>query len=159
MKKEELKELMEYNLICAKRLLLRDGKLMPVAFMHNEKQIGIVPLSFKDANEKDMQVAILRKLVKEKNADAIFMITESWHVSINKGEDLNIIPSEHPMRKECIFLIGECKDGRIAMMQIFERENDKISFGEKIDMSEISDTRFDFGIKDKKFDPAITSLN
>lgn len=159
MKKEELKELMEYNLECARHLLLRDGKLIPVAFLRHGNEFNIIPMSFRDENEKDVQVAALRELVKKKNADVIFMIVESWYVTYENKEDLDIMPSEHPMRKECVFLVGECEDGRVAMTQIFERENDKIIFGEKIDMNESYSTRFDFGLKDKKHGSANPTLN
>lgn len=159
MKKEMLKELMEHNLELARHLLLKDGKLLPVAFVICKNEMGIVPLSFRDANEKNMQAAIIRKLAKEKDADAVFMITESWYLGTNKVEDLGGSLSEHPMRKECVFLIGECENGRVTMVQIFERENDKIIFGEKIDIDDSAITRFNFGIKDKKYKPGTISLN
>jgi len=159
MKKEILKELMEQNLEFAKHLLLKDGKLFPVAFMICKNEMGVIPLSFRDANEKDMQVAILRKLAKEKSADAVFMITESWYLGTNNVEDLGGSLSEHPMRKECVFVMGECENGRITMVQTFERENDKIIFGEKIDIDDTAITRFNFGIKDKKRDTTKISLN
>jgi len=159
MKKEVLKELMEHNLEFARHLLLKDGKLLPVAFMICKNEMGVIPLSFRDVNEKNMQVAILRKLAKEKGADAVFMITESWYLGTNKVEDLGGSISNHPMRKECIFVTGECENGRITVIQTFERENDKIIFGEKIDMDDVNITRFDFGIKDKKYDTDKISLN
>ena len=159
MKKEELEELMISNLEYAKTLLARDGKLSPVAFLVYRDNIDIIGLSFRDDNEKIIQIKMLRKLVKEKDADAIFMITESWHVCTNKDEDLDIKPSENPMRKECIFIVGECENTRISMMQTFERENDKIVFGERIDMDGSETTRLNFGLKDKKYDINKISLN
>ena len=157
MRIEKLKELMEYNIEFGKHLLTKDGKLFPVAFMICENDMGIIPLSFKDENEKDIQVKILRELGKAKNADAIFMMTESWYVTTKNKEELGTDLSKHPMRKECILVIGECEYGRIAIIQIFERKNDEIIFGEKIYMDRLCFTRFDFGLKDKKIstDPTL----
>lgn len=159
MKREELEELMTSNLAYAKRLLVRDGKVVPVAFVVYGKNIDIIGLSFRDDDEKIVQIKMLRELAKEKNADAIFMITESWHVRTNKAEDLYIKPRDNPMRKECIFVTGECENARISMMQTFERENDKIVFGERIDMDGLETSRLNFGLKDKKYNIDKISLN
>lgn len=158
MKKEELKELMEDSLEKAKNLLLRDGKLVPVAFIYHGNNVDIICLTFKNAFEKDIHIRMLKKMIKKKNADAIFMITESWHVA-SKEKNLNIIPSKHPLREECIFLVGECEHGRIAMMLPFGRKNKEIVFGKKFDMNGMAFTRFDFGLKDKKHKPTNSSLN
>ena len=159
MKKEELEGLMTSNLEYAKRLLVRDGKVIPVAFMVYGNDIDIIGLSFRDEDEKVIQIKMLRELVKEKNADAVFIITESWHVCTNNAEDLFIKPSDNPMRKECIFVTGECENTRISMILSFERENDKIIFGERIDTDGLETTRLNFGIKDKKYDISKISLN
>lgn len=147
MKKEELKNLMENSLEYAKNLLLRDGSLLPVAFIVYGDNIDIIGLTFRDNEEKDQELIFLRKLVREKNANAVYVIVESWYVTSNKI-DLTIEPSKHPMRKECIFIIGECKEGDITMMQIFDRKNGEIIFGEKTDIDKISSLKFDFGIKE-----------
>lgn len=149
MKKEELKDLMEQTLEKAKMLLLRDGKLMPVAFMHYENNIDVIGLSFRDNDEKNRQLSHLKKLAKKNKADAIFVVTESWYVTTDK-KDLAIIPSKHPMRKECIFIYGECEEGSITIMQIFDKKNEEFNFGEKIEMGEAISLKFDFGIKNKK---------
>lgn len=153
MKKDELRNEMETHLESAKSLLLTDGYLVPVAFVYCGNIAYIIQLSFKDQEDKEKQIALLRAVVEEKNADAVFTITESWYVMADK--DLNIAPSEHPMRKECIFLIGECEEGDITLIQIFERKNiddhEKIVFGEKKDIG-ISHFfgKLGFGIKDKR---------
>lgn len=159
MKKEELEKLMVSNLEYAKRLLVRDGNVAPVAFVVYGDNIDIIGLSFRDENKKVVQIRMLREFVKKKNADAVFMITESWHVSTNKAEDLYIKPSENPMRKECIFVTGECENTRISIIQTFERKNDKIVFGERIVTDGLETTRLNFGIKDKKYDIDKISLN
>ena len=146
-KKEELKSLMEDSLEYAKKLLLRDGKLLPVAFIIYGDNIDIIGLSFRDNEEKDQELVILRKLVRKKNAYAVYVIVESWYVTSNKI-DLTIEPSKHPMRKECLFIIGECGEGDVTILKMFDRKNGEIIFGEKTDIGKINSLKFDFGIKD-----------
>src|SRR3972149_6258886 len=149
MKKEELKDIMEETLKTAKSLLIKDSKLIPVAFVRSEDNVDVIGLSFKD-NEENMQLFLLKKLVKMKNANAIFIVTESWYVTSDK-KDLKIEPSKHPMRKECIFIYGECEEGNITLMQVFNRkDNDEIVFGEKLDHIDCVSLKFDFGIKENK---------
>lgn len=149
MKKEELKYIMDQTLEQAKNLLLRDGKLWPVAFVHVGNDIHIIGLTFRNTREKDMQIYFLKKFVKEKNADVIFVAVESWYVTSDK-KDLTIVPSKHPNRKECIFLTGESEEGDFTTVQLFERKGEEIIFTEKIGMDNVSYTKFNFGIKDRK---------
>ncbi len=148
MKKDELEHMMEDALEKAKSLLLRDGYLAPIAFLFSEKEVHIISLTFKNQEEKEEQVMLLRNIAELKNAEAIFLVIESWYVTSDKM-DINMMPSKHPMRKECIFLVGECEEGNATIMQQFEREKDKIIFGEK-DNINIFGSRFNFGIKDRK---------
>lgn len=153
MKKEELKDFMEIALESSKEILLKEGKLFPTAFMFVEGELHIIGLSFRNPREKDMQITLLRKFVKEKNADAAFVAIESWYATSDK-KDFNIIPSKHPNRKECIFITGESEEGDITMVQLFEREGGKdegkIIFTEKHDIGGIGYTKFNFGIKGRK---------
>lgn len=103
MKKEELIGFMEDTLEKAKELLLRDGKLVPVAFMYFENNIEVIGLLFRDNHEKNLQLSFLKKLVKEKKADAILILTEAWYV-ISDKKCILTEPSKHPMRRECIFI-------------------------------------------------------
>lgn len=155
MKKEDLKNLMEDTLETSKKLLLRDGYISPVAFMHHEDTMDIIGLTFKDEKEKEKQIYILGKLAKMKKADAIYILVESWYVTSDK-KDFGVQPSKHSMRKECIFIYGECEEGKVTIMQKFERkeikggekeEKEEIIFGEKDDIYDIGFSRFNFGIK------------
>lgn len=152
MKKEELEHVMKGILENAKSLLSRDGRLVPVAFMCIGNEIGVTPLNFKNREEKERQVALLTKVARLKNADALIMVAESWYVASNKP--LEISPSKHPMRKECICIVGECEEGDFTITQKFEREEDidgdRIIFGERDDMDIFGFSTFNFGIKNKK---------
>jgi hypothetical protein len=81
----------------------------------------------------------------------MFIVIESWYVTSVK-KDFSIIPSKDPMRKECIFVVGECKEGEVTIMQKFERnerkngEKDEFIFGEK-EYIDIGFSKFSFGIK------------
>jgi hypothetical protein len=163
MKKDELKDLMEDILETAKIALVKDGKLRPMAFLKNDDNFGIIPLSFGDNDEKNRQLSALRIIVKEENAEAIFIVTESWYVTTDK-QNLEMEPAKDPRRKECIMMMGECEEGNIAIVQIFERENGmengKIIFGKILDAREEISTRLSFGIKArKKQDKSLRNLN
>jgi len=148
MKEEEFKLRMENALEEAKTLLLRYGKLVPVALMHSGNDAHVLGLSFKDKKQKNEQLSLLKKFVKLKDADAIFVIVESWYVTTDE-ENLTIEPSKHPMRKECIVVFGEYEDGNLTVMQIFGRKDEKIIFEQKLYMEESISGKFDFGIKNK----------
>ena len=119
MKKDELKDLMEDTLEKSKELLSRDGYVSPVAFICYGDRVDIIALSFKNEEDKEKQIRVLGKLARMKKADAIYIVVESWYVTSDK-KDLSIIPSKHPMRKECIFVSGECEEGDVLIIQKFE---------------------------------------
>ena len=154
MKKKELKVRMEDLLQTAKVILEKDGKIVPMAFVYHHNTVDIMAMLFRDRDEKNKQLSVLRDIVKKKNADAIFIVTESWFVTTDSSSPLNIEPSKDPRRKECIMMMGECEDGNDTIIQIFDREggkeNGKIIFREKIDWKESISWKFNFGIKDRK---------
>lgn len=86
---------------------------------------------------------------KVNKADAVFIIIESWYVTTDKIDE-SIIPSKNQNRKECIFVIGECKEGDIGISQHFGRKKGKIIFEDKIEMKGMKSTIFGFGIKDER---------
>lgn len=156
MKKDMLKTLMEETLEKSKQLLLRDGYVTPVAFMSCENTVGIIPLRFKNHEEKMMQMQALGEMAKVKRADAVFVVVESWYVTHDKV-DLSIVPSKHPNRKECIFIIGECEEGYVTLVQTFERremkgkgkgkKKEEFIFGGQDCLSDTGFSVFKFGIK------------
>ena len=148
MNKQELKDQMEYALEKAKTLIVRDGKLVPVALLHFDNQVDVIGLSFKNEDEKNRQLSLLKTFVKMKKSDSIIVVIETWYVLANR-KNISIKPSRHPMRKESILVYGECEEGSISIMQIFDKINNKIIFGEKIEFEEAVSYKFDFGIADK----------
>lgn len=132
MKKDELEHIMEGILDDAKSLISKDGYIAPVAFMCVGKVMHIVKLNFKDKEEKEKQISILTTMARIQKADALIMVVESWYVASDRP-NLEIEPSKHPMRKECIFIVGECNEGKVTIAQKFEREKgenrDRIIFG------------------------------
>ena len=153
MKKEELKMATDDILETAKTLLVKDGRLAPMAFMVCGNNVNIKALSFRDNNEKNRQLSLLRDDVKKRNADAVFVLAESWYIT-SDSSDIKVAPSEDPTRKECILMTGEDENGHFSIMQIFDRgggkENGKIIFGERVDIVEPISLKFNFGIKDRK---------
>ncbi len=157
MKIEKFKLFVEAIFEQSKRLLVKDGYVVPVAFVKCGDNINIIELKFEDGASKDKQLRILKEIVKDKNADSIVIVVESWLV-ISKNLDIGVEPSKHPMREECILITGECEDGNVSAAQLFHRDrdnkdNDKIVFGEKIDLDKDLFSKFDFGIykENKKY--------
>lgn len=115
--------------------------------------VDIIALSFGNNSEKRRQLSILRDTVTKRNADAVFILAESWYVTTDHSH-VDIEPSKDPKRKECIMMTGESENGNFTTIQLFEREggneNGKIVFGEKIDVGETTSLTFSFGIKDRK---------
>lgn len=150
---KELKANMEGILQTAKVVLKKEGNLVPMAFVYHDDIVDIIALLFRDRDEKDRQLSMLRDVVKKKNADAILFVTESWYVT-TVNEKIDIAPSKDPRRKESIMILGECEDGNNTIIQLFDRkggkENGKIIFVEKMDMGETISWKFNFGIKDRK---------
>ncbi len=155
MKIEKFKLFVEAIFEQSKRLLVKDGYVVPVAFVKCGDNINIIELKFEDDANK--QLRILKEIVKDKNADSIVIVVESWLV-ISGDINIGARPSKHPMRKECILITGECEDGNVSAAQLFHRDkdnkdNDKIVFGEKIDLDKDLFSKFDFGIyKENKKD-------
>lgn len=146
--RDELRAAMEENLEKAKTLLLRDGYVAPIGFIFIGKQIGICPFRFRNEKEKARQLSTFKMFAKINKADAVFVIIESWYV-ISDKKDESIIPSKSPNRKECIFVIGECKEGVISISQKFGRKKGKIIFEEKEEMKGTESVIFSFGIKEE----------
>ncbi len=154
MKIEKLKLFMEGILEQSKRLLVRDGYLVPVAFVICGNNVNIVELKFEDDHMKNKQLSVLKEIAKDKNADSIVIAAESWLV-VSDNSNIDIEPSKHPMRKECIMVTGECKDGNVSTSQLFHRDvdidtdKDTIVFEEKMDYEKNLSKKFTFGINKK----------
>lgn len=155
MKKDKLKDIMGHSLEQAKKLLLRDGYIAPVGFIYYGDKIDIIGLRLKNLEDKELQIYALGEMARVKKADAVLTIIESWYVVSDK-KDLKIVPSKHPERKECIIAVGECEEGNVMMVQMFDRskrkneEKDEFIFGEKIEDMNIGFSRFKFGIEKKE---------
>lgn len=148
----------------AKAILSSSGELIPTAFIYSKSGIDIIGLMYEDNEERHGHFSLMRKLIEEKEADSAFIISESWLVESNIT-NIDVCPSEHPMRKECIFAYGECEEGYVTIVQIFEREGDKIIFKEKVDTDNYKSDKFvsknfQFGIyKKEEQDINLSHLN
>lgn len=69
----------------AKENLERDGSLTPIAFIHTpQNQVLLAPLKFEN---KELEMAMLRRICIEKEADFILMISEAWMKKFDKKEE------------------------------------------------------------------------
>lgn len=117
----------------AKENLLKDGKVLPVVFgiLPSGEAIG-VPLTFENAEEKYEQFSSLQKFFKEKGVTACTTIIESWLVLGKEEKTLKVPPSEHPERKECIYVNGKMPGRTYTIVIPFERKGKDVQFKEEI---------------------------
>lgn len=110
----------------AKKNLETDGHLRAVVFVD-----GVGGMLMFDVNEcmasdnaKDEIASIVKKAVEALEASAVLFLTEAWYY-INPDPDINfedqVAPSQHPERKEAVFLqyesASECLSGRANILR------------------------------------------
>lgn len=118
----------------AKRLLLADGELRPVAFMSDaDCTLLITDINeyFKDQHQKNIFAHMIRELAKRINAIEYVFITEAWIVTANPEEvdqTLNKGSLEfHPQRIEALIISHETETQQtIEYHQMIRDENNKI---------------------------------
>jgi len=130
------------RLIVAKDLLIKEGKLMPVAFLELTNKanaiIGIpdMPQDYTDRAYMFFKLGASSYL-EGKKVREISLLTETWYSKpVGKGENI-ITPSQDPNRREAIAIITVNAKGKCSfMMQPFKKEGEDIVFGIDKDIEE-----------------------
>ncbi len=108
-------------------VFLKDGHLVPVAFIMKSigrEIIGIT--SLKNEEEKDVVAALLKSKVQE-GAEGIMFVAESWQLPPQYCDTLNLYPSIsiNPKREEIIMASYSCRNEEmIAIGKILRKEID-----------------------------------
>lgn len=115
----------------AKFILEIQGQLNPMFVFYKGNKLVPIVTNFRDDNDKEKVVSILKRKVKESNIDYYAFMSECWYYTSSKvPTNIIIRPTNHPERKEAIAVSGFSKEGnRIQMLLPFTRNKDKIEFG------------------------------
>jgi hypothetical protein len=90
------------------------GEHLPVWLLETEEDIQIVATPFGSYREKEAVAFFLRNVIPHLGVIRFAFITEAWTYSA-RADEVDIVnptlPSEHPDREECVFIIGEDTNG------------------------------------------------
>lgn len=95
------------------KIFLKVGNLQPTAILLHGDQATVIALTFENTEQKDLVSGFVRDMSSELGAHAVGFAAESWLASIkeeDKDKALDVIPSEHPDKKEVIFVTATWKD-------------------------------------------------
>lgn len=101
-----------------------DDDWMPMLFVKTPKGGVVMPLPLEDKNATALALEIALKRAK---ATAVVMLTPAWTVQLDESElsDDTPAPSEHPNRRECVFLTFVDKDRAGMEIAFIERPDGK----------------------------------
>lgn len=125
-------EALEY----AKRLLQKDGGVIPVAFIFAESgDIVLLVLPFNTDQEKFVCRTALKDTVKRLAAVAVVFISEAWVATIGPDRNLFDVTLEGveniPDREEALIVVGVTKENlSFKASQTFQRKEEDFIFGE-----------------------------
>ncbi len=111
---EPLKKFLHDIAIAARQNLERHGEIMPVAFITGSKNF-IIPCPWKNDNEKEFIMLVLRHKAAEVKADMAVILSEIWMSHMKPGQTLedwdSKMPGQDPQRKEAVMFYVETMDG------------------------------------------------
>lgn len=113
--------------------LLKDGKVAPTAFLFFADKSATVQALRKfpsDSNQRANYMYGLGKLFREeyhKTIKIAYMVLEGWMAPSLKVGSKFTRPSQHPKRKECIFLMGRNSGNsrQTSVIRTFEKSGGK----------------------------------
>ena len=129
-------QLNEYLKI-AKELIVKDGKLMPVAFLKVKGEESPVIAGLEIPEDQRTRQFMFFKLgakvrLDRKEIDEITFLSEVWYSNPSKDkfdENKFIMPSQDPEKKEAIMILSADIKGKYNFsIQPFKKEGEKITF-------------------------------
>lgn len=122
------------------------GKQVPPGFIvlnTNTKELDTVPLDPRDERTKHLSASRTAVAAHKIKADVVCSIMESWFVESSDLNDLNVMPSENPNRKEALFVSVETREKSAMRMLVINREGGVITLTDRgWDDNQISTGRF-----------------
>lgn len=150
MKKKDLsiKEIQE----TVESLLLKDGVLIPVIFIHTKDGALIVDVEegMKSDEAKDNMIEALARMAVEKEAHKMTVVSECWGykapTDMTEEQIAKVVAlgkHRHQFEKEEMYQIMEItKDGVNMLTRTFYRDDNTITFGDVVESSQVTLDRF-----------------
>jgi len=118
--------------IAAKANLLAFGNVHPVAILLLGDKIGAIPLRFSDDLEKQRLREKIRRVVSQKNPEAVCFIAEAYTLGFEEYRRTGLRPMHHPEREEAIMIACAMPGFKTAVRIPFSSTlEDKMVFGEE----------------------------
>ena len=120
----------------AKQELIKDGSIMPKAFIIKDAEIIVIMMEYADDDEKDMIRKKLKKFVLDSGSKEYYMVQEMW-VSRQKDDMLHVVPRRDINKREAIAVIRHAPEKSDMLILEFKRDkDDKIIFSDKEQVAE-----------------------
>lgn len=114
----------------AKRIIESDPEdkreVTPMAFIYAFGAVAPLPLPWRNDRDKDRMMYALRKVCEQPEVSAYAIVSEAWMVSVTPTEEsaLNVMPSQHPRRVECIQITTQERGHQMQMASaVIERKD------------------------------------
>ncbi len=119
----------------AQWILTSDRQHGPIVFLFTD-DAGMEIASLAGVAVVPMHAAV-RAVCKARGAQAFIFVDESWMATGAPGDPglLQVPPSRHPDRQECLTVFAVHPEGRMAWTVPFSREHNIVTFGKVIHMA------------------------
>lgn len=109
------------------------GRLVPVAFIFSKGSFDIVACPWSGNEEKEAAIALLRRMARSKNADAIAILAEAWYAELENCKSLDdwdgTPASKMKNREEVVHVYVEALDGCWMGVADITRDGGRPTFG------------------------------
>jgi len=128
--KEEISRIKNVNIETMKQHFKRDGKLFPVIMaIGSDGKMTLVGTPYSTQEEKMIMLSYAKKLCKEINAVAFFMINEAWVRKVNPEQYKKYIEELNKTGKR----VSEYNDKKEVAVMVFETKTSSTMFMFDID--------------------------
>ena len=138
-----LQELLDDQVeLVQKYFIEKDDPAIPPYFVYidADKKVTQMVVPFRNADEKELMINAVRRLIQASDAEAYVMVSESWMVTLQgdprepKNLVSNIKASEHSDRVECMSFYAESKTRSCSLSFPILREKGRVWLGEPFEM-------------------------
>ena len=142
---ENQRSMIKDMMVKAKELFKKDLELRPMCFLMNytSSEIVIVPIMSETVEDKDMSMAICKKIAKGMNAEISIILMEVWYLQAGKNDPSireDSIPSEHKERREGFNIMIETKKGTYGCIAPILRGESSATFNSNVDFTKFDRT-------------------
>lgn len=132
-----------------------DGIFVSMIFVVGPESVEPLPFLFKNSAQKEVLVFLISELAKEMKAFGIIALMDSWTTLVPKGKSIDLnnvpLPSQSPDRKQALCITCTSSFFRKGYMLPYDNLDDKIVWGEEVEMADFEDANFG-SLFPRKFD-------